>query len=352
MLGFGKNRDASLDGAVAPLQGALPEGSASAIADLLAAIGDAETLGGLSLVPVTDVALRVEGLPRADVVVHVVVERDPVRIVAHMVWLGEIVDEPLEVQLAANEWNATFAWPRAQVVELPGAFRLSGFSALYASAGWTVPQLVHWVRFAAGGAVALADFAASIWPAASLVSADSVVPVGDVSVPADGSRIEDVAGLPSRVNDVCVIGADDPVVGVSAELIASTLLQGEDVYDAIVDSADASRQVVFDWNGDEVTVAVDAVALSAEVHVPVVDPSEELLARLLREATVRNDASDGSAISLVNVGEDEPEWVVRSLCHVSVSGGLTFAQLERYTLGNALLAREGLADFVQRTDLR
>ncbi|MCR5914010.1 hypothetical protein GC425_03885 [Corynebacterium sp. zg254] len=369
MLGFGKDsknqardeQDRAGQAEEAPTQ--------QKVAELLLT---AAITTGLRITPVSSCAFEISGFECPDVMLHAAVETNPLRVRATTHWLGTISgEEDLEVNLAVNEWNANFSWPRLQVAkDARGNHRVSADTLLLGSAGWTVAQLSDWILHAAGGAVGVARYAESVWPGAEVDRTAEIVAEVRAELPGnpnefiDGTALVDPAAvrslesvsaqlepLATQGNAFHLLPQSDDLEPVNPERLAQTFVGGDDWREALVDSGEGVRHASFDWKGDRVDMTVHNTVLTVETGVVLGETPEDLLEAMLARITELNFSEDGTTVSLVNIGDQEPQWLLRSLFHVAAKTGMTLGQLERYGLGGAVLTRRSVAAFHEEFSL-
>ena len=334
------------------MQGFAKDTSARQIAALLLAVGRTTRL---TVEPVSGTAVQVSGFNRDDVTLIIAVETGPLRLHASAEWHGEVpAGDALETDLAVNEWNANFSWPRMQIFSSgQGRRHLACDSLLSGAAGWTVKQLKDWILHAAGGAVGMADYARNVWPSAPVSSAALRQVPGDTSALVSDELVG--ADLSALGDGYHLVTAE--LMTVTPELLAETFVGGPDWQDALVTAGEGVQHASFEWRGDKVDMTVHGGVLSVETGVVLGgsgstggsggsgEISQELLAAMLARLTEKNLEPTGAALSLVNIGSDEPQWLLRALCHVPAKSGMSLAQLERYCLGGAVITRRSLAEF-------
>lgn len=360
MLGFGKKIDSA---PAAPAEGT-PRSThdaasdAHSIAELLAAVGQASKL---TVEPVSDSTVEVSGFGGENVSLFIAVQHNPLRLHATALWHGVIVvEDALELHLSINEWNSNFSWPRLQVFsDAQGHARIAADTQLSAAAGWTVKQLSDWIMHAAGGALGIANYAHTVWPDAPIEPMADVIP-GDTSNPISTTALVDnissgtVPELSAAIEPLATVGnpyhlvpASEGMMTVTTELLAEIFV-GSGWQDSLISAGGGVKHTSLEWKGDKIDMTVHDGVLSVEAGL-VLDgeggPSQDLLAQMLEELVRANLSVDGAATSLVNVGVDEPRWLLRSLVHVPVKSGANLAQLERYCLGGAVVARQHVEDF-------
>ena len=364
MLGFGKNKATSVSplaedcatSAAAPARIRQQPANPACVAALLAAVGRQTRL---TLTPESPLSFRVTGFDRPDVTLTLLVETNPLRLHAVADWHGVIPNnDVLENNLTVNEWNANFSWPRLQIgLDAHGTHRLSADSYLSGAAGWTVRQLNDWILHAAGGAVGVANFAQSVWPDAKLIEPVARIPMGaDAAIVLRGSappvetvEVSDpatVAQLSEPGNPYHLVAPDSGLMTVTPELLAEIFVGGEHWHESLVSAGDGVQHASFEWKGDKVDMTVHNAVMTVETGVVLeAGTSEDLLEQMLSALTEYNLSPQGDTLSLVNVGADEPRWLLRSLLHVPAKSGMNVAQLERYCLGGAVITRRSVAAF-------